>query len=103
MEIKIISSNDGEWLKKWDDFVINENISSHLMLSDWNKSFKSYGFDVEVAILLDDNSIIGGFAAVIAKAIFFKFSVVPFGPIVSGVSILHLNSLIENVKERAKK
>ncbi|MBM6499482.1 peptidoglycan bridge formation glycyltransferase FemA/FemB family protein [Flavobacterium macrobrachii] len=103
MEIKIISSNDGEWLKKWDDFVINENISSHLMLSDWNKSFKSYGFDFEVAILLDDNSIIGGFAAVIAKAIFFKFYVVPFGPIVSGVSILHLNSLIENVKERAKK
>ena len=73
MEIKLISSNDKEWLEKWDDFVIKENVSSHLMLSDWNKSFESYGFDFEVVVLLDGSSIIGGFSAVIAKALFFKF------------------------------
>ena len=43
MEIKIISSSEKEWLNKWDDFVVKENVSSHLMLSDWNKSFETYG------------------------------------------------------------
>ena len=103
MEIKLISSNDKEWLEKWDDFVIKENVSSHLMLSDWNKSFESYGFDFEVVVLLDGSSIIGGFSAVIAKALFLKFYIVPFGPIVVGSHFLHLNDLIQKVNERAKK
>lgn len=73
MEIKIISSSEKEWLNKWDDFVVKENVSSHLMLSDWNKSFETYGFDFEVVALFDGNSIMGGFTAVIAKALFLNF------------------------------
>lgn len=103
MEIKIISSSEKEWLNKWDDFVVKENVSSHLMLSDWNKSFETYGFDFEVVALFDGNSIMGGFTAVIAKALFFKFYVVPFGPVIVNVPFSNLDELINKVNERAKK
>ena len=59
--MNIIFTKDNDWLVKWDQFVLSENKASHLLLSDWNKSFESYGFDFEVCILLDNDSICGGF------------------------------------------
>lgn len=103
MELKIITSSNSEWLNKWDNYVLNENKASHLLLSDWNKSFKPYGFDYEIIAVLENDTIIGGYAAVIAKALFFKFYIVPFGPIIKDAQTLFLNTLIENVKIRAKK
>ncbi|HRE78354.1 MAG TPA: peptidoglycan bridge formation glycyltransferase FemA/FemB family protein [Flavobacterium sp.] len=100
--MEIVFSKDKLWLDKWDSYVINEDRGSHLLLSDWNKSFYSYGFDFEIGILLDNDKIIGGFAAVIAKAFVFKFYIIPYGPIVSLGYEECLNELIEATNTRAK-
>jgi len=99
--MEVVFLKDKDWLAKWDDFVQNENRASHLLLSDWNKSFESYGFDFEIGILIQNDKIIGGFSAVIAKALFFTFYIVPYGPIVSNGYENELNGLIEKVLERA--
>jgi lipid II:glycine glycyltransferase (peptidoglycan interpeptide bridge formation enzyme) len=100
--MEIIFTKDSSWLQKWDDFVLQQNVANHLLLSTWNRSFTAYGFDYEVALLVQNNIIIGGFAGVIAKVAFFKFYIVPFGPITAQSKIQHLNELLTKVPERAK-
>lgn len=97
----ILITKDIDWLNKWDDFVLNENHGSHLLLSEWNKSFTVYGFDFEICMLLDNQKIVGGFASIIAKVAFFKFYIVPFGPIVSAKYESNLDDLIDKVKKQA--
>jgi lipid II:glycine glycyltransferase (peptidoglycan interpeptide bridge formation enzyme) len=99
--MNIIFTKDNDWLVKWDQFVLSENKASHLLLSDWNKSFESYGFDFEVCICLVGDQIVGGFSGVVAKASVFRFYIVPFGPIVSLSYESHLKTLINKVTERA--
>ncbi|MDI1316116.1 peptidoglycan bridge formation glycyltransferase FemA/FemB family protein [Flavobacterium sp.] len=99
--MELLFTKDSDWLKRWDDYVLNENKASHLLLSDWNKSFQNYGFDFEICIALEDNKIIGGFSAVIAKALFLKFYIIPFGPILSHYNTENFNQLISKVKSRA--
>ncbi len=103
MEIKIISAKEKDWLDKWDDFVLNENKASHLLLSDWNKSFEKYGFIFEICLLLSENKIVGGFSAVVAKAAIFKFYVVPYGPIISTGYMEQMDRLLAIVKQQARK
>lgn len=100
--MEIVFSKEVAWLNKWDEYILTENKASHLLLSDWNKAFESYGFEYEIGILVENDKIIGGFSAVIAKALFFKFYIVPFGPVVSEGYESKLNGLIEKVIERAK-
>lgn len=101
--MEIIFTKDPIQLRKWDDFVLQQNVAGHLLLSAWNQSFASYGFDYEIAIQLDGEKIIGGFAAVVAKVTFFKFYIVPFGPITASGDTKALNDLIAKVPDRAKK
>lgn len=102
--MKLIITKDQHWLDKWDAFVSHENKASHLLLSDWNKSFQSYGFDYEACLCVEGEEMIrGGYVAVIAKAAFFKFYIVPFGPIVSHGFEMNLNELIQTVQQRAKR
>jgi lipid II:glycine glycyltransferase (peptidoglycan interpeptide bridge formation enzyme) len=89
------------WLEKWDVFLHSNDIGSHLQLSDWLHSYSSYGFDFEVCICTEENEIVGGFGAVIAKMAFFKFYIISYGPIVGNDATL-LNDLILNVYNRAK-
>ena len=70
--MEIIFTTEQVWLQKWDDFVGQQNVANHLLLSAWNRSFTSYGFDYEVALLVDKEIIFGGFNPVISKAAFFK-------------------------------
>ncbi|UPT71347.1 MAG: GNAT family N-acetyltransferase [Flavobacterium sp. JAD_PAG50586_2] len=100
--MEIIFTKHANWLTKWDQFVTAEDKASHLSLSDWNKSFRSYGFDFEVCILTENEKIYGGFAAVIAKAAIFKFYIVPHGPVIASGNENQLNDLIAKVPERAK-
>lgn len=100
--MEIIFTTEQAWLQKWDDFVGQQNVSNHLLLSAWSRSFTAYGFDYEVALLVDKQTIVGGFAAVIAKAAFFKFYIVPFGPITDQNHFHHTNDLLAKVSERAK-
>lgn len=68
--MEIIFTKESSWLQKWDEFVLQQNVANHLLLSTWNRSFAAYGFDYEVALLVDKQTIVGGFAAVIAKVTF---------------------------------
>ncbi len=100
--MEIFFTKDKHWLKQWDEFVLNDNFGSHLMYSEWNRSFNAYGFDFEICICTYNNIIVGGFAAVQAKVSFFKFYVVPIGPIVSSsFEGLALNELVCSIKTRA--
>ncbi len=98
--MEIIFTKDQDWLARWDSFVLKENKSSHLLLSDWVKSYQSYGFDYEFCIAVETDIIVGGYAAVIAKAFVFKFYIVPFGPIVAQGFENRFNKLIKTVSER---
>lgn len=100
--MEIIYTKDPAWLDKWDVFVQTNDIGSHLVLSDWVSSYRSYGFEAEYCICLENGNITGGFAAVIAKVAFFKFYIVPYGPIAAVESSELLQQLILLVPERAK-
>jgi lipid II:glycine glycyltransferase (peptidoglycan interpeptide bridge formation enzyme) len=99
--MEIFFTKEEKWLKKWDEFISSNDQGSHLQLSDWLKSYNSYGFDFEVCICIENDQIIGGFGAVIAKVLFFKFYIIAYGPIVIQNYNL-LNSLIIIASERAK-
>jgi lipid II:glycine glycyltransferase (peptidoglycan interpeptide bridge formation enzyme) len=101
--MEFIFTKDKHWLKKWDHFVQTNEKGSHLILSDWLRSYESYNFDFEVCLCLENDSIIGGYGAVIAKILFFKFYIVPYGPIMEKGYENDLNSLIDNVPKRAKR
>lgn len=100
--MEIIFTKDAELLRKWDAFVMAEDKASHLMLAQWNASFSSYGFDCEIGMLFENGTVRGGFCAIIAKALAFRFYVVPFGPVVSEGFESQLDALIAKVPERAK-
>ena len=70
--MKLFFTKEQEWLDRWDAFLLTETHGSHLIYSDWLKSYESYGFDFEVLIVLKKDKIIGGFGAIIAKKLFFK-------------------------------
>ncbi len=101
--MELVITKEQLWLDKWDAYVLHENRASHLALSDWNKSFTSYGFEFEICLCIENDKIIGGFSAVIAKATIFRFYIVPFGPILSTGLECNLNVLIAQVQENAKK
>lgn len=79
--MELLFTKDNNWMQKWDDFLLQENRGSHLLYSDWLNSYASYGFDYEVLLVLENDKIVGGFGAVIAKSLFFKFYIIPHGPI----------------------
>lgn len=97
----IIFTKEKEWLIKWDQFV-RDNSDSHLVYSDWLKSYQSYGFDFEIGICIDNEKIIGGYGAVIAKMSFFRFYIIPYGPITLDDNELIEQELINAIKRRVK-
>jgi len=99
--MELIFTKDKEWLKKWDDFVVATDMCSHLNLSSWLKSYQSYGFDFEVALLLDNDKILGGYGAVIAKSFFFRFYIIPHGPIFTENHQDNLEKCLKQIQSRA--
>lgn len=100
--INFLFTKDSNWLQKWDDFLLTEDCGSHLLYSDWLKSYTSYGFNYEVFLVLDNDKIVGGFGAVIAKFLFFKFYIIPHGPILKSSYRNHLQEVVNKIKGRAK-
>lgn len=100
--MKISITKDLNYQKKWDDFIATNENGSHLQLATWLQSYSSYGFDYELYIAEKDNKIIGGFGAIIAKVLFFKFYIIPHGPIVNDENVLLLDQLLEAIPARAK-
>lgn len=100
--MKTIITKNPDYLKKWDNFVSNNENGSHLQLSTWLQSYSSYGFDYELFIAEENDEIIGGFGAVIAKVLFFKFYIIPYGPIVKEEYNAIVFQLLKSIPSRAK-
>lgn len=101
--MELLYTKDVKWLDEWDNYLLKNDLGSHLLYSDWLKSYKTYGFDYEILILKDKDKIIGGYGAVIAKSLFFKFYIIPHGPIVSLGYEKELDKITASLKVRAKK
>jgi lipid II:glycine glycyltransferase (peptidoglycan interpeptide bridge formation enzyme) len=101
--MELIYTKEVKWLDEWDNYLIKNDLGSHLLYSDWLKSYTTYGFDYEILILKNKDKIIGGFGAIIAKSLFFKFYIVPHGPIVSLGYKKELEKIIASLTDRAKK
>lgn len=65
----------------WDAFVEHYPQASHLLYSDWLHSYRNYGFQTEIGMYQTAGGIQGGFGAVIAKVVGFRFYIIPYGPI----------------------
>lgn len=100
--MKIITTQDATYKTQWDHFLISNTNGSHLQLTDWLDSYRSYGFDYELILALEDNKIIGGFGAVIAKFSIFKFYCIAAGPIVAPSNMYLLEQLLKTVTAQAK-
>lgn len=68
-------------LEAWDAFVEHYPQASHLLYSDWLHSYRNYGFQTEIGVYQTAGGIQGGFGAVIAKVVGFRFYIIPYGPI----------------------
>lgn len=100
--IKSFFTKEQNWFDKWDIYLQEMPSSSYILLSDWVKSYASYGFEIELCLVVRDETIVGGFFAVVAKVAFFKFYIVPYGPIATNDDSSVLNILISDVTKRAK-
>ena len=100
--MEFVYTKEAAMLEKWDNFVLHDNRGSHLLLSDWVFSYESYGFGTEFCLCMEAGEIVGGYAAVVAKVAFFKFYVVPFGPVLAKGYESHLDELVDEVRSRAK-
>ncbi|WP_400078012.1 lipid II:glycine glycyltransferase FemX [Winogradskyella sp. R77965] len=98
----LIFTKDEQWLKKWDDFVVTHTKGSHLVLSAWLSSYATYGFDFEVGLIINEDEIVGGCGVVIPKFSFFKFYIIPHGPILSEAYVQNFNPVLHQLKKRAK-
>ena len=98
----LLYTKNEKWLKRWDYFLVRHPKGNHLILSDWLKSYKSYGFDFEIGLATDKDEIVGGFGVVIAKFLFFRFYIIPHGILYSS-DYLHLfETHISDIKRRSK-
>lgn len=79
--INYFTTKEDSWLKQWDVFVMTHLKGNHLQYSHWIQSYLSYGFDYEIGLAVQDDKIIGGYAAVIAQKIGFKFYCISNGPL----------------------
>lgn len=100
--MELLFTTEMQWLNKWDHFVKTNDCGSHLLLSEWLRSFERFGFQFEVALLVDNDTIVGGYGAIVAKAAIFRFYIVPFGPIVINGAEENLDQLINSVQQRAR-
>jgi lipid II:glycine glycyltransferase (peptidoglycan interpeptide bridge formation enzyme) len=101
--MKHFFTKDPAWFEKWDDFITKTPRGNHLILTDWLASYKSYGFDFELCIYTEEDVIVGGYGAIVAKALFFKFYIIPHGPVFSNGYESVLIDCSNVLKERAKK
>nr|WP_321228525.1 hypothetical protein [uncultured Psychroserpens sp.] len=100
--MKQFFTKDPSWFDKWDAFITSSPRGNHLLLTDWLQSYEAYGFDFELCIYIKDDIIVGGYGAVIAKALFFKFYIVPHGPVFSSSFEPIITECLDLLKKRAK-
>jgi lipid II:glycine glycyltransferase (peptidoglycan interpeptide bridge formation enzyme) len=100
--IKSFFTKDQVWLDKWDEYLQETNRGLYNQLSDWIKSYQVYGFDYDFYLITENETIVGGCGIVIAKFSFFKFLIVPCGPVIEQKHEIEIDKLIAEIKEYAQ-
>lgn len=100
--MELIFTKEVSYLKQWDAFINRSSFANHLQLSEWLQSYRGYGFDYEVCLLMDNGIIKAGYGAVIPKFSFFKFYIVPNGPIIGSSACSEIvETIISAISKRA--
>uniref|UniRef100_UPI00404B4961 lipid II:glycine glycyltransferase FemX n=2 Tax=Gelidibacter sp. TaxID=2018083 RepID=UPI00404B4961 len=97
-----IFTKEKSWVDQWDGYIKDHPKGSHLMLSDWLQSYINYGFEYELGLVIENQSIVGGCGIIIAKFSLFKFYIIPHGPIFNEDYENYLEEHLEQLKQRAK-
>ena len=96
-------TKEQHWLDKWDAFLQQSERGLYNQLSDWIKSYEVYGFDYQFFIFTKNDEIIGGCGIVIAKLSFFKFYIIPSGPVLLNGYEDQIDFIINELQTDAKK
>lgn len=99
--MKYLFTKEQQWLDRWDEFLSRSNRGLYNQLSDWIQSYEVYGFDYKVFLLIENDTIVGGCGIVIAKLSFFKFYIVPSGPVLEKAFENQTDFIIQQLKEDA--
>ena len=83
-------------LKEWDVFLNSTPRGHYLQISYWLKSYEKYGFKYNYLLVKENNKIVAGAGIIISSFSFFKFLIVPCGPVV----LQGYDYLIEDVFKR---
>ncbi len=96
-------TKEQSWLDKWDAFLQETERGLYNQLSDWIKSYEVYGFDYSFLIAVENEKIVGGCGIVVAKFSFFKFFIVPSGPVLEVGFESSLDDFLLQLQDEAKK
>ena len=99
--IKSFFTKEQIWLDKWDNYLQETERGLYNQLSYWIKSYDVYGFNHDFYIITENDKIIGGCGLVIAKFSFFKFLIVPCGPVLDKNQEHLMDSILIDLKKYA--
>lgn len=99
--IKSFFTKEQNWLDQWDNYLQGTERGLFVQMSLWIKSYDVYGFDYDFYIITKNDEIIGGCAMVIPKFSFFKFLIVPCGPVLNNGEEYLIDSVINDLNEYA--
>lgn len=100
--IQSFFTKEPHWLERWDLFLQQTERGLYNQLSDWIRAYEVYGFDYELFILTENDTIVGGCGIVIAKFSFFKFYTVPCGPVLVQEHENQIDFILTELKKNAK-
>lgn len=89
-------------LVEWDELLFRNSRGLYNQYSDWVKSYESYGFRTGFIFLKENNTIVGGAGYVLAQFSFFKFMIVPCGPVLLPGQESDLDHCIQKLHQKAK-
>lgn len=94
-------SNNTEDLQAWDELLLRDPRGLYNQYSDWIAAYRSYGFETGFLFCKDGDSIVGGAGYVIAKFAFFRFMIVPCGPVLVPGYEHQIDPIIKSLREKA--
>ncbi len=95
-------SNSSADLAAWDTFLQSHPRGLYNQYSDWVQSYASYGFRTGFVFLKDGDMLVGGAGYVVAQFSFFKFMVVPCGPVLLPGYEMEIEPCIQKLHQKAK-
>lgn len=100
--MSLFFTKDQDWLDKWDAYLMQNSKGHYNQLSEWLKSYAAYGFSFELVLLTEDDKIVGGCGIIIAKVAFFKFVIIPAGPILDEDQEEKTETILTKIRDFSK-